>query len=212
MKRLFITAMCLTALLTGNSRTIRDFFASEPDDIFMLVPHTARLDMLDYYDSGQKVEMSNKLGDDTQLDSVDNSYLKLRTSESRMVELLMLQYTKRDTIIAVIETVFTPVPDSQLRFFNSNWVELSSIRPLKKMPTLDDFFLPSTNKAKRQELLEKLPFTLLEMSFTGDGHNTLLVKHNLDKFLSKEEFAQFKPYMRPSLTYAINGAKFTLSR
>lgn len=210
MKRLLFIILCGITLFSANSRTIRDFFANEPDDIFMLVPHTARLDMLDYYDSGQKVEMANKLGTNTQLDTLDNSYLKIHTSKSRSVELLMLQYSRRDTIIAVIETVFTPVPDSRLRFFNSNWVELSSIRPLKKMPTLDDFFLPTVNKAKRSELLEKLPFTLLEMTFTS--RNTLVVRHNLDKFLSKEEFTQFKPYLRDRLTYSINGAKFTLSK
>lgn len=212
MKRYFIITVCLTTLLTCSSRTIRDFFASEPDDIFMLIPHTARLDMLDYYDSGQKVEMSNKLGTGTKLDTLTNDFLRIHTSESRNVELLMLQYSKRDTIIAVIETVFTPVPDSRLRFFNSNWVELSSIRPLKNMPTLDNFFLPSTNKDKRKELLEKLPFTMLEMSFIGNGHNTLVVKHNLDKFLSKEEYAQFKPHIRQSITYSISRGKFTLNK
>ena len=210
MKRLLIILICGITLFFADSRTIRDFFASEPDDIFMLVPHTARLDMLDYYDSGQKVEMSNKLGTGTKLDSLDNNYIKLHTSESRTVELLMLQYSQRDTIIAVIETVFTPVPDSRLRFFNSNWVELSSIRPMKKMPTLDDFFLSTADKAKRSELLEKLPFSMLEMTFTS--HNTLVVRHNLDKFLSKQEFAQFKPYLREKLTYNINGAKFTLTK
>lgn len=210
MKRLLFIILSGITLFSADSRTIRDFFASEPDDIFMLVPHTARLDMLDYYDSGQKVEIANKLGTSTQLDTLDNSYLKIHTSKSRSVELLMLQYSRRDTIIAVIETIFTPVPDSRLRFFNSNWVELSSIRPLKKMPTLDDFFLPTVNKAKRSELLDKLPFTLLEMTFTS--RNTLVVRHNLDKFLSKEEFTKFKPYLRDKLTYSINGAKFTLSK
>ena len=210
MKQLFIMLLCLATALSGQARTIRDFFASEPDDIFITVPHTTRLDLMDYYDSGQRVEINNLLAGGTGLETLDSTYLKIRTSESRTVELLMLQYSRRDTILAVIETVRTPVPDSRLRFFNSNWAPLSSIKPLKKMPTLDDFFLPTANKAKRKELTERLPFTLLEMTFTGDKHDTLTVKHGLQQFLSKEEFALFKPYLLPCLTYRIQGAKFKL--
>lgn len=209
MKRTIILILLSCLLLTGHSRTIRDFFAAEPDDIFILVPHTARLDMLDYYDSGMSMEMSNKLGDGSKLEYADSSYLKIRTSESRVVEMLMLQYSKHDTILAVIETVTTPVPDSRLRFFNSNWVELSSIKPLKQMPSLTDFFLPATQGKKRNELLEQLPFTMLEMTFDGDDHSTMLVKHNLDKFLSTEQYAHFKPHMAATIKYAIKGAKFT---
>ena len=212
MMRLLAIAVCLMAFFPVEGRTIRDFFAAEPDDILMLVPHTARLDMLDYYDSGQKVEMTNKLGTGTQLESVDSTYIRLRTSNKRIIEMLMLQYSKRDTIIAVIETVLTPVPDSQIRFYNSNWVELTSIKPIKKMPSLDDFFLPSTSKAKRKELLDRLPFAMLEMTFTGNSHDTLTVRHNLDKFLSKEEYKLFQPYVRTSRSYTIHGAKFSLEK
>lgn len=208
MRHLLIIALTLATIWPCEARTIRDFFASEPDDILLLMPQTARLDLLDYYDSGQKVEMNNRLGSGTQLVSVDSTYLKIRTSQSKTVEMLMLQFSKRDTIIAVIETVLTPVPDSRLRFFNSNWVELSSIKPLKKMPTLDDFFLTIASKEKRKELTQRLPFTLLEMSFTGDRHDTLTVKHGLKEFLTKEEYALFQPYMRPVITYSIQGAKF----
>ena len=210
MKQLLTLLLCLAALLGSDARTIRDFFASEPDDIFITVPHTARLDLMDYYDSGQRVEMYNLLGSNTQLLELDNTYFKISTSESRTVEVLMLPYSRRDTILAVIETVLTPVPDSRLRFFNSNWVQLSSIKPLKKMPTLDDFFLPTASKGKRKELTERLPFTLLEMTFSGERHDTLTVKHGLQQFLSRDEFAQFSPYLRPTLTYRIQGAKFKL--
>lgn len=209
MKRTLLLLLITAAALTAHCRSIRDFFAAEPDDIFILVPHTARLDMLDYYDSGQKVEMTNKLGNGTKLEYADSSYLKIHTSESRIVEMLMLQYSKHDTILAVIETVMTPVPDSRLRFFNSNWVELSTIKPLKQMPSLGDFFLPSANKAMRNELLERLPFTMLEMTFDGNGHNTMHVRHNLDKFLSADEYARFKPYLKQEISYTIKGAKFT---
>ena len=202
-----LALLCLCAVVPGQGRTVRDFFASEPDDIFLLVPHTARLDLLDYYDSGQRVEMTNRLGSGTQLVELDSAYLKIRTSESRTVELLMIPYSSHDTILAVIETVLTPVPDSRLRFFNSNWVQLKTIRPLNPMPTLDDFFLPQAGKDKRRELTDRLPFTLIEMTFTGERHDRLTVRHNLQQFLSKQEFALFAPWLKSEIHYTV-GKKF----
>ena len=52
----FITLTLLLSMLscftaTGEAKTIRDLFASEPNNIFMLLRDRTRLDMLDYYDS-----------------------------------------------------------------------------------------------------------------------------------------------------------------
>ncbi|MBQ7689602.1 MAG: DUF3256 family protein [Muribaculaceae bacterium] len=207
LRHLLLALLSLCVALPGQSRTVRDFFASEPDNIFLLVPHTARLDLLDYHDNGQRVSMANRLGSGTQLVELDSTFLKIRTSESRTVELLVVPYSSHDTILAVIETVLTPVPDSRLRFFNSNWVELQSIRPLNPMPTIADLFLPQAGKAKRKELLDRLPFTLIEMTFTGERHDRLTVRHNLQQFLSKQEFAQFAPWLKSEINYSV-GKKF----
>lgn len=207
-QKILIAILALVGVMPLQGRTIRDFVAQEPDQVFQLVPHTARLDMFDYFDSGQQVDVTNRLGDDTRLLEMDSDYVKIQTSASRVVEVLMLQHSKRDTILAVIETVKTPVPDSRLRFFNSNWVELSSIKPLKQMPVLADFFLPSAPKDQRKKLVELLPFTLIELTFTGSDHHTMVARHGLDQYLDKQDFRSFKPYLRPTVTYQITGSKF----
>ena len=46
---------------TGFSRTIADLFALEPGTIFPLLTRTNRLDMVDYYNSGQMVAVNNNL-------------------------------------------------------------------------------------------------------------------------------------------------------
>ena len=208
LSRIALLVCLLCAALGGECRNVRDFFASEPDDIFLLVPRTVRLDLMDYYDNGQRVELTNRMGNGTQLIDLDSTYVKVRTSASRVVELLMIPYTKRDTILAVIETVFTPVADSRLRFYNSNWVQLTSIQPLRPMPELGDLMLPTASRDKRRELLGRLPFTQLEMTFAGERHDTLVVRHNLQQFLSKEEYALFAPWMRSQISYRV-GKKFT---
>ena len=47
--------------LAGESRTITDFFASEPGNIFPLLTRTNRLDLVDYWLNGQTVALQNNL-------------------------------------------------------------------------------------------------------------------------------------------------------
>ena len=106
--------------LTGTARTITDFFASEPGNIFPLLTRTNRLDLVDYYTSGQMVAVANNLEGEARLLEVADDYLKVQTSDCRQVEMLM-RMAGKDTVLTVIETVMTPVPDSRLTQWNVHW-------------------------------------------------------------------------------------------
>lgn len=204
---ILLAAALIVAVLTtpAQARTIRDFFASEPGHIFALLPSNTRLDLLDYYDSGQIVEAQNNLGDDTSLISVSDTLLTMNTSESKTLQMrLLTRQGGRDTVIAVIETVKTPVPDSRITFYDTQWRPLPASRYFKA-PGIDDFFLRTTPRATRQELVRSLPFALIELQF--EGKDRLTARHGLEKFLSKEEFGKFRPHMVDSLVYQINGNK-----
>ena len=99
--------------LSGAARTIVDLFAIEPGNIFPLLTRTSRLDMVDYYNSGQQVAVPNNLAGEARLLELDSAYLKVQTSGSRVVEMCM-RMAGKDTVVTVIETVLTPVPDSRL--------------------------------------------------------------------------------------------------
>lgn len=205
MKQVILTITLLAVVLGVEARTVRDFFASEPGELLTLVPRTVRLDMLDYYDSGTIVQASNNMGTDTRLDTVTDNFLRLHTSDAKTLEMRLMRW-KSDTIIAVVETVETPVKDSRITFFNKNWVRLKEIKPFK-MPTMEDFLLPTVKKDKRKEILKGIAFPLIELSFGGPDFEELTARHGLAAFLGKEEWAQLKPYFRPTLTYRVQNGK-----
>ena len=129
MKRLYSILVLSLVLMPSTlaARTIADFFASEPGNIFTLLTRTHRLDMVDYYNSGQVVDVPNNLAGEARLIELDSVYLKVQTSGSRVVEMLMRKAGK-DTVITVIETVMTPVPDSRLTQWNVHWQQYISDR------------------------------------------------------------------------------------
>lgn len=207
MRRFFSIVLLSMALLplTGFARTVADLFATEPGNIFPLLTRTNRLDMVDYYHSGQLVPIQNNLTGESRLLELDSAYLKVQTSGSRVVEMLMRQVGK-DTVITVIETVMTPVPDSRLTQWNVHWQRYVSDK-LFSMPSIDDFLVKKMSRELRADLQAAMIFPLIQLTFKGGNHDIIEATHGLDRFLAPEEYKRFAEYFKPSLSYRFNGLK-----
>lgn len=207
MKRL-LSILCLSLALlplTGMARTISDFFASEPGNIFPLLTRTGRLDMVDYYNSGKTVEIANNLEGESSLLQLDSAYLKVQTSKNRIVEMRM-RTAGKDTVITVIETVMTPVPDSRLTQWNVHWQRFTSDK-LFAMPGIDDFIIRKMPHDLRADLQDAMIFPLIQLTFKGEGHDIIEATHGLEQFLAKEEYQRYSSYLKPSISYRFNGLK-----
>ena len=207
MSRLLTIITLLTALLpsTASARTIADLFGIEPGTIFPLLTRTNRLDMVDYYNSGQVVDIVNNLSGDSRLLELDSTYLKVQTSNSRVVEMLM-RTAGKDTVITVIETVMTPVPDSRLTQWNVHWQRFTSDK-LFSMPAIDDFIVGKMPHELRLDLQDQMIFSLIRLTFTGEKHDIIEASHGLEQFLAPSEYKRFAQYFKPSIRYRFNGLK-----
>lgn len=202
--RLIVLSMALLPL-TGLARTVADLFATEPGNIFPLLTRTNRLDMVDYYNSGQMVAVPNNLAGETRLLELDSAYLKVQTSNSRVVEMCMRKVGK-DTVITVIETVMTPVPDSRLTQWNVHWQRYISDK-LFSMPSIDDFLVKKMSRELRADLQAAMIFPLIQLTFKGENHDIIEATHGLDRFLAPGEYKRFAEYFKSSLSYRFNGLK-----
>ncbi len=203
-----LSILCLSLALlplTGMARTISDFFASEPGNIFPLLTRTSRLDMVDYYNSGKTVAIANNLEGESSLLQLDSAYLKVQTSKNRIVEMRM-RTAGKDTVITVIETVMTPVPDSRLTQWNVHWQRFTSDK-LFAMPGIDDFIIRKMPHDLRADLQDAMIFPLIQLTFKGEGHDIIEATHGLEQFLAKEEYQRYSSYLKPSISYLFNGLK-----
>lgn len=203
-----LSILCLSLALlplTGMARTISDFFASEPGNIFPLLTRTGRLDMVDYYNSGKTVAIANNLEGESSLLQLDSAYLKVQTSKNRIVEMQM-RTAGKDTVITVIETVMTPVPDSRLTQWNVHWQRFTSDK-LFAMPGIDDFIIRKMPHDLRADLQDAMIFPLVQLTFKGEGHDIIEATHGLEQFLAKEEYQRYSSYLKPSISYRFNGLK-----
>ena len=209
---IIIAALTVISLISPTSaRAVRDFFASEPGIVFPLLPVNTRLDMLDYFDNGQIVSATNNLGNDTQIISLDSTFLSVQTSECRTVELRMFTPSAHDTVIAVIETVELPMADSRISFYDRNWKLLQTSKFITP-PTMADFFTKATPRGKRADLLSSIDFPLIKLMFKGKAHDVVVAKSGLKDFYSPIDYKRFEPYVTDSLFYTFNGRKFNLRK
>ena len=214
MRFITLTILCLIACLTntGEAKTIRDLFASEPNNIFMLLSNRT---MLDYFDSGQKVAASNRLsGNDTssQLIDVTENSISLQLTDATRIDMLLYKQGN-DSVVAVVRTALLPAPDSQIAFYDPNWNLLSKTKIFEE-PALDDFIVPGTDKDAVATINDIVKFPIISYDIADADATTITAHLNLEQFLSADDWAKVKTHLRTTLTYSRKGrsAKFKLQK
>ena len=218
MKRIALHITLLLALacsLAGTARTIRDFFASEPDDVLLTLSRNSRLDMLDYWDSGQKVQQSTRLTTETggaTLTAVTDNFISLSTSGASTVEMMLVPASKSDTIIAVTQNYLIPEESGTISFYDTKWRAIPREKVLRNLPTIADFAAQGTTKDDIAQIQQLLPFYALSYHMNAtDG--TVTVRHNIAKMLTtstesstdKQELVQ--KMLLDSITYQFKGKR-----
>lgn len=213
MKRvIFITGLLLILFSNvSNARSIRDFFVNEPHDLFALIDASTRLDLLDYYDTGRIVSSQNNLGDDTQFIKVTDDFLSIQLSESSEVEMRLLFPSKNDTIIVVNSTIKSPVEDSKLEFFDTNWNTLDT-KKFITLPLIKSFIsIPKEDKTPQNYILDAIDFPLISYSINPENAS-ITASQNMEKYMSKEEYMKIAKYLIPTITYNFEGKKYKLAK
>ena len=213
MNRFFKTIISLLIVcfaLTGEAKTIRELFADEPDDIFMILPKSTRLDMLDYYDVGRMVTMESNMASnkkESRLLKVSDSQIDVALTGASQVSMTLLTENS-DSIIAVVQTYQLPYFDSQISFFDTNWNRLSTKKYFVE-PTVKSFITQAADKAKVNVILSLVKFALISYQIEQtDGVTTLTASLNLEGVMVKEDYDQIKDYLTKTVVFRLEKLKF----
>lgn len=136
--------MLAAALDCACARTAMDAFKDLPQEVFNLLPRNTRLDMVDYFQAGLTTPSRNVFGGDSRILSAAPGKLEVLVGQESVLTLAMVPQG-RDSLVAVIETVKTPVPDSSLKLYRVNgegWTPVPA-----QLPSAVDFLTPQGRKA-----------------------------------------------------------------
>ncbi|MBS7376183.1 MAG: DUF3256 family protein, partial [Muribaculaceae bacterium] len=214
MNRLFYYIMlCMMVCFSSvaEAKTIRELFADEPDDIFILLPKSTRLDMLDYFDVGKMVKVENSLSSGkkvSRLLKVTDSSIDVAVTQSSQVSMTLLTSAKADSVIAVVQTYQVPYFDSQISFYDVDWNKLNTSKYFDA-PTVKSFILPGTDKKIVNDILQSVKFSLISYSIeqADNGDVTLTASLNLEGVMVKEDYDRIKDYLSKTIVYRLSNLK-----
>lgn len=205
MKNILILFAILCSICTATAQTTaRTAFVAAPDSVLPYLPQSTRLDLIDYFDSGIKKQMPNRIGEDAGLILAGDDELWVDTAEGVRYEFYVLRSAKEEYIM-LIRTLETPMPFSTVRFYTHNWQQL----PTSKFIALPDEsdWLAGAGKELRDEFRNNVGFFLDDISYYVDS-STLTFRPSIDKSAVLEYGDKLKAVMPERINYRWNGKKF----
>lgn len=202
--------LTLTAAASAGARRIADFFVEAP--MYQAAPNidrNTRMDMLDYFRSGLPSKTTNIVGEPVAVLSENDRSIRVCAGDSVTLE-YGLAVSGPDSLLIVIENLPTPMPDSKVSFFSTDW---TAARPLAVLsPALNDW-LTDEGRSNRSRAEEILPFITASARFDQDGNRLIFTPTIGRYFATKDSIAsEVERYIVPSLTYVYNGKTFVSAR
>lgn len=212
---IFALLACAALLLPDEATavTARQMFLSDTvADIFDLIEHSQRLDLLDYYDNGQEVAASNALRGYSAIDTVADNFMKVQLTEYSDVALWVTDVTAKKPKVVVVKTYELPMPDSDLAVYEADWSLTKNQEKIFARPAVADFLI-ADNKAERSELeqleVDEMPFLTYTLN-PEDG--ALTISLNAGEWMSREALTKWKTKLRHTLRYRWSGKRYELQR
>ncbi|MDE6651479.1 MAG: DUF3256 family protein [Paramuribaculum sp.] len=180
-------------------------FAEAPQTVFPLLDHNTRLDMIDYFNSGMTTPSKNAMDGKSRITALSPVKLEISMTDASTYELAVLPTSDGDSVIALITTVATPAPDSQMAIFSKDWSRNLTNTAFSK-PTLADW-LTDEGKDNIGEVEGIVPFLLVSYSYNPDTQK-LEITNNTAKFVSPELYELVAPSLKKTMSFSWNGSKF----
>ncbi len=127
--RLFlVTLLLLTASHSAEATTADSLFARMPREVLPLLDKTAKLDLLDLFNSGLKAAAENIYGGQTEMKEKTATHILLRTSESGIwtMDAVLAQ---GDTLIVCVQSLKAGGVGSRVQVYTQGWRPLPASLP-----------------------------------------------------------------------------------
>lgn len=203
MKKILSIFIFVFAAATVNvaAQTIRDLFVEMPDSLLPHLTENDRLDCIDFLDAGMEARVMNVFDSYSELETLADDYLLLRTSDSGTMQVKLLP-AGSDTIICIIHTLCAEACDSRVNFYNMDWTPAAVNF---EMPAISDFFIPGDSA---EYFIERADIYLVELKMLPKN-NDIVAEYTLPNYMPHEEAQRMAAHLRP-VRYRWKGGRYML--
>lgn len=143
---------------------VAGYFSNAPIEIMSQIPAYARLDMIDYFNSGSSVKLANRLDAKYSIVSLEKDKLVYQDEDSVVTAIAVLPAAKSDSVLMVIRTLPLPMHDSEITLYDTSWHRLDS-RTFPR-PGFKDWLMPGK---KLSDNAVEMPFMLTVADYDADS-------------------------------------------
>lgn len=184
-----------------DSANARAIFTSAPPAAMPMLSKNVRMDMLDYFDAGVDHASDNKFGGPAQVTAISQHAIDYQTADGIACQLAVLNAGGRP-MVCVVTTYPTPIPDSRLQAWDSDWKETQVFNE----PRLADWLI---DKKNRKTVEAALPFILASYKYNPETQ-TLTVTNEMAAYWTADERPAALDMVRDRLLYRWDGKRFKL--
>ena len=199
MKRTAIAILVVVMAFPAMAqRTMRDFIITMPDSLVEYLNKTKRTEMVDFYDMGVKAETFNLLQGSTVLDSLSSTFADISVNKSQRMQLALLPLHEADTLICMVNSFLGEAPESEVHFFNTQWMPMPSKDFLDEVTSSQLMQRPDTMDVERyDELVRFFDPVMIAAVLTPDSNLifqlstpmvTMEEKKQLDAIMLQKKF------------------------
>lgn len=183
-----------------QAESIDSIFARIPVHVLPMLDRTAKLDMLDLYNSHMKSVVENVYGGQSEMLRKTDTELSINTTSVSSWTMVLLP-TKADTIILCLNSLQANGVETTARTYNLQWKLQKSSLP---KPNTDDYFRSMRSLSSNLRTIYKNTIAVSPVEIQwNDSLHTLTYSINQTRFSSEEEvWAQ--TYLRP-IVYTWDG-------
>ena len=193
-----VTVLFIFIVTSAFPQKIDDVFKTMPNSILPGLSDGNRTMLL--VDTGKTV-IPYSLGEIEKL-AYAPDFLKIKTSGIGSTQLKLLPLINDTQIICVIRTVCGKACDSNIRFYSTDWKELEA-KTLLSHISAASFFDSSKKDSENYKFALSLPDIYPVSAEFENGSNALTLKLDLEGYLSDEQLAEVKPFIK-SETITLN--------
>lgn len=198
MRRIFTICLLFLAF-TLQAQDLKSLYIAIPDSLSPLLTKINRQDFGDFLSSNMKAEVSNRLGNNSEMLKLTEDYSEIKLTSVSKVEMKLLPINDSTKVICLTKTYNGPVSDSHIAFYSTDWQELTADQFIQ-MPDKNEFFIQSDMNGTSDSLnyvKKQIEMYLVKINLS-DKDQTMKITFTAPELLDKKNAEIAGKYLRKS--------------
>ena len=183
-KKLIVISILLLMPALISAQRINKFYIDMPEVLNPVLSQKQRYELLEYAKSGLGDSILNKYNQQThiiQLDTINN-YIQVKNTESSIFEMFLFD-NRSETVIGVIKTVCSPICQSYIKFYNTNWQEY----PMSfDIPKATEWIASNVEESEKNNLQNILSVSFISLQY-NPMNKEIVAQNNTLEYLDTQE-------------------------